>query len=185
MTSGRMFTSNSLELGSTSRMHIITGPNMAGKSTLLRQTALVSLLAQAGCFVPAAYAELGIVDQLFSRIGAKDDLFHDRSTFMVEMLETAEILRRATPRSLVIMDEVGRGTTVKDGLALAYATIHHLVTVNQCRALFATHFNELADMLGYSEGELRLPSPFDTVSFFCTTVDETEVRLMSPKVKIC
>ncbi|KAF9036432.1 hypothetical protein BDZ89DRAFT_1090789 [Hymenopellis radicata] len=172
MTSGRMFTSNSLELGSTSRMHIITGPNMAGKSTLLRQTALVSLLAQAGCFVPAAYAELGIVDQLFARIGAKDDLFHDRSTFMVEMLETAEILRRATPRSLVIMDEVGRGTTVKDGLALAYATIHHLVTVNQCRALFATHFNELADMLGYTESEASLLSPFDTVSFFCTTVDE-------------
>lgn len=101
LEAGRTFTPNSLELSSTSRLHIITGPNMAGKSTFLRQTALIAILAQTGSFVPADSANIGIVDKLFSRVGAKDDLFHDRSTFMVEMLETAEILRRATPRSLV------------------------------------------------------------------------------------
>lgn len=174
MTSGRMFTPNTLNMKESSQLQIITGPNMAGKSTLLRQTALIALLAQAGSFVPADYARIGIVDKLFSRVGAKDDLFHDRSTFMVEMLETSEILRRATPHSLVIMDEVGRGTTIKDGLALAYATIHHLATVNQSRTLFATHFTELSDMLGYSEG-IAAPAPFDSISFFCTDVAEVEV----------
>lgn len=101
LTSGRVFTPNSVALTPSSHFHVITGPNMAGKSTLLRQTALITILAQSGSFVPADAATLGIVDKLFSRVGAKDDLFHDRSTFMVEMLETAEILRRATPRSLV------------------------------------------------------------------------------------
>ncbi|KAK0208543.1 muts domain V-domain-containing protein [Desarmillaria ectypa] len=173
LTSGKVFTPNSLEMDPETRLHIITGPNMAGKSTLLRQTALIAVLAQTGSFVPADSANLGIVDKLFSRVGAKDDLFHNRSTFMVEMLETAEILRRATPRSLVIMDEVGRGTTVNDGLAIAYATVHHLVTQNRCRALFATHFHELSDMLGYSE-QTSLSSTFKSVSFLCTDVDETE-----------
>ncbi|KAK0198643.1 muts domain V-domain-containing protein [Armillaria mellea] len=173
LTSGKVFTPNSLEMNSSTRLHIITGPNMAGKSTLLRQTALIAVLAQTGSFVPADSANLGIVDKLFSRVGAKDDLFHNRSTFMVEMLETAEILRRATPKSLVIMDEVGRGTTVNDGLAIAYATVHHLVTQNQCRALFATHFHELSDMLGYSE-QTSLSSTLESVSFLCTDVDETE-----------
>ncbi|GAW09330.1 dna mismatch repair protein [Lentinula edodes] len=116
----------------------------------------------------------GIVDKLFSRVGAKDDLFHNRSTFMVEMLETAEILRRATPRSLVIMDEVGRGTTVKDGIALAFATIHHLVSVNRCRTLFATHFHELSEMLGYKDGAPSGQGIFENVAFYCTTVDEME-----------
>lgn len=102
MRVGRVFTPNSLTLSPESRVHIITGPNMAGKSTYLRQTALVTILAQTGSFVPADYAAIGIVDKLFSRVGAKDDLFRDRSTFMVEMLETADILKRATPRSLVI-----------------------------------------------------------------------------------
>ncbi|KAG7450307.1 uncharacterized protein BT62DRAFT_991295 [Guyanagaster necrorhizus] len=171
LTTGKVFTPNSLEMNPTTRLHIITGPNMAGKSTLLRQTALIAVLAQTGSFVPADSANLGIVDKLFSRVGAKDDLFHNRSTFMVEMLETAEILRRATPRSLVIMDEVGRGTTVNDGLAIAYATVHHLVTQNRCRALFATHFHELSDMLGYSD---HTSSTFESVSFLCTDVDETE-----------
>jgi DNA mismatch repair ATPase MutS len=157
----------------TSRLHIITGPNMAGKSTLLRQTALIAILAQTGSFVPADSGTLGIVDKLFSRVGAKDDLFHDRSTFMVEMLETAEILHRATPRSLVIMDEVGRGTTVKDGLAIAFATVHHLVSVNQCRALFATHFHEVTDMLGYSTSQVD-QGIFSNVGFYCTDVDETD-----------
>ncbi|KAK0505891.1 muts domain V-domain-containing protein [Armillaria luteobubalina] len=173
LTNGKVFTPNSLEMNSSTRLHIITGPNMAGKSTLLRQTGLIAVLAQTGSFVPADSAHLGIVDKLFSRVGAKDDLFHNRSTFMVEMLETAEILRRATPQSLVIMDEVGRGTTVNDGLAIAYATVHHLVTQNRCRALFATHFHELSDMLGYSE-QTSLSSSFESVSFLCTDVDETE-----------
>jgi DNA mismatch repair ATPase MutS len=101
LSSGRMFTPNTVSLSPDSQLHIITGPNMAGKSTLLRQTALIAILAQSGSFVPADYAELGIVDRLFSRIGAKDDLFRDRSTFMVEMQETADILKKATPRSLV------------------------------------------------------------------------------------
>jgi DNA mismatch repair ATPase MutS len=101
LTAGRVFTPNTVSLGPSSRLHVITGPNMAGKSTLLRQTALIAVLAQVGSFVPADAARLGVVDQLFSRVGAKDDLFRDRSTFMVEMLETAEILRRATSRSLV------------------------------------------------------------------------------------
>ncbi|KAJ7597248.1 muts domain V-domain-containing protein [Mycena floridula] len=173
LTSGRIFTPNSIKMTEKMRLHVITGPNMAGKSTLLRQTALMVILAQAGSFVPADHAIIGIVDKLFSRVGAKDDLFHDRSTFMVEMLESAEILRRATPKSLVIMDEVGRGTTVQDGIAIAFATVNHLASVNQCRALFATHFHELADMLGFS-GDEPCKEPFDAVSFFCTDVDETE-----------
>ncbi|KAK7463796.1 hypothetical protein VKT23_005735 [Stygiomarasmius scandens] len=173
LTSGRVFMANSVNMTSQSRLHVITGPNMAGKSTLLRQTALIAILAQTGSYVPADSASLGIVDKLFSRVGAKDDLFHDRSTFMVEMLETAEILRRATPKSLVIMDEVGRGTTVKDGLAIAFSTIHHLTTVNQCRTLFATHFHELADMLGYTSNG-KAQGVFESVSFYCTDVDETE-----------
>ncbi|KAJ7275302.1 muts domain V-domain-containing protein [Mycena haematopus] len=173
LTNGRVFTPNTLKLTPTSRLHIITGPNMAGKSTLLRQTALISVLAQTGSFVPADSAIIGIVDKLFSRVGSKDDLFHDRSTFMVEMLETAEILQRATPQSLVIMDEVGRGTTVKDGLAIAFATVHHLLAANECRALFATHFHEVTDMLGYST-DAAAQGIFSSVGFFCTDVDETD-----------
>ncbi|KAG6842478.1 hypothetical protein C0991_000004 [Blastosporella zonata] len=171
LAAGRVFTPNSLALTPTTKLHVITGPNMAGKSTFLRQIALITILAQTGSFVPADFAVMGIVDKLFSRVGAKDDLFHDRSTFMVEMLETAEILRRATPKSLVIMDEVGRGTTVTDGLAIAYATLHHLVNINQSRALFATHFHELADMLGYPHQHRGI---FGSVEFFCTDVDETD-----------
>ncbi|KAG5349851.1 hypothetical protein C0989_001614 [Termitomyces sp. Mn162] len=155
---------------------------MAGKSTFLRQTALIAILAQTGSFVPADFAVLGIVDRLFSRVGAKDDLFHDRSTFMVEMLETAEILRRATPKSLVIMDEVGRGTTVTDGLAIAYATLHHLVNTNQCRALYATHFHELSDMLGYPN---QNRNDFGSVEFFCTDVDETDDDHFAYQYRLC
>ncbi|KAI0048387.1 hypothetical protein FA95DRAFT_1678333 [Auriscalpium vulgare] len=172
LSNGRVFTPNTVSFSSDSRLHIITGPNMAGKSTLLRQTALVALLAQAGSYVPADHATIGIVDRLFSRVGAKDDLFRDRSTFMVEMLETAEILHRATPNSLVIMDEVGRGTTVKDGLAIAFATVHHLYATNRSRVLFATHFHELTDMLGCS-ADHKGQGPFEQVGFFCTDVDET------------
>ncbi|KAH0838474.1 muts domain V-domain-containing protein [Lanmaoa asiatica] len=168
LTSGRVFTPNSVALKPHSRLHIITGPNMAGKSTFLRQTALIAILAQTGSFVPAEHAVVGIVDKLFSRVGAKDDIFRDRSTFMVEMVETAEILRRATAKSLVIMDEVGRGTTVKDGLAIAFATVHHLVVHNRCRALFATHFHELADLLAYGEVNHHGNGVFRDVGFFCT-----------------
>ncbi|EIM83372.1 uncharacterized protein STEHIDRAFT_62817 [Stereum hirsutum FP-91666 SS1] len=173
INAGRVFTPNTVSFSPESRLHIITGPNMAGKSTLLRQTALIAILAQTGSFVPAEHAVIGMVDALFSRVGAKDDLFRDKSTFMVEMLETAEILRRATPNSLVIMDEVGRGTTVKDGLAIAFATVHHLYAQNQCRALFATHFHEITDMLGYS-GDQKGEGAFQNVGFYCTDVDEVE-----------
>jgi DNA mismatch repair protein MutS len=122
---------------------LLTGPNMAGKSTFLRQNALIALLAQMGSFVPAAAAHVGLVSQLFSRVGASDDLARGRSTFMVEMVETAAILNQADDRALVILDEIGRGTATWDGLSIAWATLEHLHEVNRCRALFATHYHEL------------------------------------------
>jgi DNA mismatch repair protein MutS len=125
------------------RIWLVTGPNMAGKSTFLRQNALIAILAQMGSYVPARRAHIGIVDRLFSRVGAADDLARGRSTFMVEMVETAAILHQATPRSLVILDEIGRGTATFDGLSIAWATLEHLHERNRCRALFATHFHEL------------------------------------------
>jgi DNA mismatch repair protein MutS len=125
------------------RIWLITGPNMAGKSTFLRQNALIAILAQTGSFVPARVAHIGVVDRLFSRVGAADDLARGRSTFMVEMVETAAILNQAGSRSLVILDEIGRGTATFDGLSIAWATVEHLHDVNKCRALFATHFHEL------------------------------------------
>jgi DNA mismatch repair protein MutS len=129
--------------GAAGRIWIVTGPNMAGKSTFLRQNALIAVLAQMGSFVPARRARIGVVDRLFSRVGAADDLARGRSTFMVEMIETAAILNQAGPRSLVILDEIGRGTATFDGLSIAWATIEHLHAANRCRALFATHFHEL------------------------------------------
>jgi DNA mismatch repair ATPase MutS len=143
---GRKFAPNDCLLGDEERIWLITGPNMAGKSTYLRQNALISILAQTGSFVPAEYAEIGVVDKVFSRVGSADNLYQDQSTFMVEMLETAQILKEATPRSFVIMDEVGRGTTPEDGIAVGYACLHHLYHENQCRTLFATHFHALTDM---------------------------------------
>lgn len=145
---GRTFVSNDLFLGDGAgeRVWLVTGPNMGGKSTFLRQNAVISILAQAGSYVPAAHAEVGLVDRLFSRVGAADDVARAQSTFMVEMAETATILRHATARSLVIVDEVGRGTDPAAGLAVAYACLHHLYHVNRCRTLFATHFHALADM---------------------------------------
>ncbi len=125
------------------RIWLITGPNMAGKSTFLRQNALIAILAQMGSFVPAKSAHIGVVDRLFSRVGAADDLARGRSTFMVEMVETAAILNQAGARSLVILDEIGRGTATFDGLSIAWATVEHLHDVNKCRAMFATHFHEL------------------------------------------
>lgn len=160
---GRQFTANDCFVGDNSEsIYLITGPNMAGKSTYLRQNALITILAQTGSFVPADYAELGLVDQVFSRVGSADNLYQDQSTFMVEMLETAEILKRATPRSFVIMDEIGRGTTPEDGVAVGYACLHHLQNVNQSRALFATHFHSLADMT----------VDFESLGRYCTDVAE-------------
>ncbi|HEX3415104.1 MAG TPA: DNA mismatch repair protein MutS [Stellaceae bacterium] len=125
------------------RIWLVTGPNMAGKSTFLRQNALIAILAQMGSYVPARSARIGIVDRLFSRVGAADDLARGRSTFMVEMVETAAILNQAGPRSFVILDEIGRGTATFDGLSIAWATLEHLHEVNCCRTLFATHYHEL------------------------------------------
>jgi DNA mismatch repair protein MutS len=140
---GTGFVPNDCDLGNERRLWLLTGPNMAGKSTFLRQNALIAVMAQAGSFVPAKVAVIGIVDRLFSRVGAADDLARGRSTFMVEMVETAAILNQATARSLVILDEIGRGTATFDGLSIAWATLEHLHDVNKCRALFATHFHEL------------------------------------------
>lgn len=128
------------------RLTLLTGPNMAGKSTYLRQNALIAILAQMGSFVPAAKAAIGVVDQVFSRVGAADDLARGRSTFMVEMVETAAILNQAGPSSLVILDEIGRGTATFDGLSIAWATVEYLHDVNACRALFATHYHELTSL---------------------------------------
>jgi DNA mismatch repair protein MutS len=125
------------------RLWLVTGPNMAGKSTFLRQNALIAILAQMGSFVPAEAAHIGVVDRLFSRVGAGDDLAAGRSTFMVEMVETAAILNQATPKSLVILDEIGRGTATYDGLAIAWAAAEHLHETNKSRALFATHYHEM------------------------------------------
>jgi len=148
---GKLFAPNDCAL-SGGRIAVVTGPNMAGKSTFLRQNALIALLAQAGSYVPAAKARIGVVDRLFSRVGASDDLARGRSTFMVEMVETAAILNSAGPRALVILDEIGRGTATFDGLSIAWAAIEHLCAVNRSRALFATHFHELTRLAK------RLPS---------------------------
>ncbi|WP_425432922.1 DNA mismatch repair protein MutS [Hartmannibacter diazotrophicus] len=150
-TEGQSFVANDSDIGPSAetgapdggRIWLITGPNMAGKSTFLRQNALIAVLAQMGSFVPAKSAHIGTVDRLFSRVGAADDLARGRSTFMVEMIETAAILNQAGPRALVILDEIGRGTATFDGLSIAWATIEHLHAVNRSRALFATHYHEL------------------------------------------
>lgn len=175
---GRSFVRNDCLVGSGpahGKLWLITGPNMGGKSTFLRQNALITILAQVGCYVPADYAELGLVDAIFSRVGSADNLYRDQSTFMVEMLETAQILRAATPRSFVIMDEIGRGTTPEDGAAVAFASLHHLVTVNKCRSLFATHFHTVADLatasgLCGSDGS----GTGGQVEMYCTDVEEDE-----------
>jgi DNA mismatch repair protein MutS len=138
--------------GAAPAIWLLTGPNMAGKSTFLRQNALIALLAQAGSFVPAARAHLGLVSQLFSRVGASDDLARGRSTFMVEMVETAAILNQADDRALVILDEIGRGTATYDGLSIAWAVMEHLHEVNRCRALFATHYHEMTALAGRLPG---------------------------------
>jgi len=140
------FIGNGCNLESAQRLWLLTGPNMAGKSTFLRQNALIAILAQMGSFVPAVAAHIGIVDKLFSRVGAADDLARGRSTFMVEMVETATILHQASERSLVILDEIGRGTATFDGLSIAWAVVEHLHNAIRCRALFATHYHELTGL---------------------------------------
>ena len=157
---GQPFIANACDLSpaptqKSGQLWLITGPNMAGKSTFLRQNALIALLAQIGSYVPASRARLGIVDRLFSRVGAADDLARGRSTFMVEMVETAVILNQAEERSLVILDEIGRGTATFDGLSIAWAAIEHLHESNRCRTLFATHYHELTAL------SARLPRMFN------------------------
>ncbi|WP_092066033.1 DNA mismatch repair protein MutS [Poseidonocella pacifica] len=149
--SGDPFIANTCELSETP-VWLLTGPNMAGKSTFLRQNALIALLAQMGSFVPARRAHIGIVSQIYSRVGASDDLARGRSTFMVEMVETAAILNQADDRALVILDEIGRGTATYDGLSIAWATLEHLHETNRCRALFATHYHELTALAGKLPG---------------------------------
>jgi len=141
--SEQKYVPNDCDLGPERHLWLVTGPNMAGKSTFLRQNALIAILAQMGSFVPAERAHIGVVDRLFSRVGAADDLARGRSTFMVEMIETAAILNLAGPRALVILDEIGRGTATYDGLSIAWAAVEHLHEVNKCRTLFATHYHEL------------------------------------------
>ncbi len=151
---GDMFIANDCYISATAgaAIWLLTGPNMAGKSTFLRQNALIPLLAQMGSFVPAETAHVGLVSQLFSRVGASDDLARGRSTFMVEMVETAAILNQADDQALVILDEIGRGTATYDGLSIAWATLEHLHATNRCRALFATHYHELTALAGSLEG---------------------------------
>ena len=151
---GEPFVANDCALtdGRTPAIWLLTGPNMAGKSTFLRQNALMAVLAQAGAFVPAARAHIGLVSQLFSRVGAADDLARGRSTFMVEMVETAAILNQADPAALVILDEIGRGTATWDGLSIAWAVLEHLYGANRCRALFATHYHEMTQLAAKLEG---------------------------------
>ncbi len=152
--SGARFVANDCDLSATdgASIWLLTGPNMAGKSTFLRQNAIIALLAQMGSYVPADSAHIGVVSQLFSRVGASDDLARGRSTFMVEMVETAAILNQADDRALVILDEIGRGTATYDGLSIAWATLEHLHQVNLCRALFATHYHELTALSGKLQG---------------------------------
>ncbi len=157
---GQPFIANACDLSpgpaqASGQIWLITGPNMAGKSTFLRQNALIALLAQTGSFVPASRARIGVVDRLFSRVGAADDLARGRSTFMVEMVETAAILNQAGARALVILDEIGRGTATFDGLSIAWAAIEHLHDSNKCRTLFATHYHELTALAA------RLPRLFN------------------------
>jgi DNA mismatch repair protein MutS len=166
--SGTPFVANDCTLGDASRLWLVTGPNMGGKSTFLRQNALIAVLAQAGSHVPADRATLGLVDRLFSRVGASDNLARGRSTFMVEMVETAAILSAATPNSLVILDEVGRGTSTYDGLAIAWAVVEAVHEVNRCRCLFATHYHELT----------RLAETLDSLSLHHVRATEHKGQLV-------
>ncbi|BGP57240.1 hypothetical protein JCM8202v2_004880 [Rhodotorula sphaerocarpa] len=181
LAQNRLFHSNSIMMrhpddrpAAPSQIHVLTGPNMAGKSTFLRQTALITVLAQAGSYVPADSARIGVVDRLFSRVGARDELDRDRSTFMIEMDEATSILESATDRSLVLLDELGRGTSPIDGLAIAYAALEHLAHVNRSRTLFATHYHRLGNLLGIDHEACRGTGEWEAVEFWCTDVEESE-----------
>jgi DNA mismatch repair protein MutS len=143
---GERFVPNDTCLDGAAQLALITGPNMAGKSTYIRQVALLTLLAHTGSFIPAAEARIGLVDRIFTRIGASDDLTRGQSTFMVEMCETANLLHNATPRSLIILDEIGRGTSTFDGLSLAWSIVEHLHNQVGAKTLFATHYHELTEL---------------------------------------
>ena len=152
-TSGETFVSNDAYIDTAdSRVMIITGPNMAGKSTYMRQNALICVMAQIGSYVPAKSAEIPIVDRIFTRIGASDNIIFNQSTFMVEMTEVATILLHATKRSLLILDEVGRGTSTYDGLGIAWAVVEYLAENVKAKTLFATHYHELSELEGVIEG---------------------------------
>jgi DNA mismatch repair protein MutS len=169
------FIANPVELNNQRKMLIITGPNMGGKSTYMRQTALIVLMAHIGCYVPADSAKIGNIDRIFTRIGASDDLASGRSTFMVEMTETAAILNNATAQSLVLMDEIGRGTSTYDGLSLAYATADHLASKIAAKTLFATHYFELTELAEQTPGlvnvHLDAIEHNDTIAFMHTVLD--------------
>ncbi|MDE6103426.1 MAG: DNA mismatch repair protein MutS, partial [Oscillospiraceae bacterium] len=155
MLSDEIFVPNDIYLDTKgSRMSVITGPNMSGKSTYMRQTALITLMAQMGCFVPASYAKISVVDRIFTRVGASDDLTAGQSTFMVEMSEVSDILKFATKNSLVILDEVGRGTSTFDGISIARAVAEHICGSKNlgCKTLFATHYHELIELENLMEG---------------------------------
>lgn len=171
---GKYFVANDCHLnGKFANTWMITGPNMGGKSTFIRQVALISILAQIGSFVPAERAHIGIVDKIFSRVGSADNLYRGRSTFMVEMLETSNILKNATRNSLAILDEVGRGTSSKNGIAIAYATLAHLSEINTCRTLFATHFGaELYHLL-------ELYGKKDMVNYYYSDIDIDNMKQLS------
>ena len=156
------FVANDINLSSTQRVHLITGPNMAGKSTFLRQNALIGILAHIGSFVPAEYAHIGVIDKIFSRVGASDNIASGYSTFMVEMIETAAIINQATDKSFVILDEIGRGTGTYDGLSIAWSVIEQIHNVNKSRAIFATHYHELS----------KLDEYLKHIKCFCMKVEE-------------
>ena len=162
------FVKNNSDLSIDSRIWLITGPNMAGKSTFLRQNALIAIMAQIGCFVPADKAVIGAVDKIFSRIGSGDDLAKGQSTFMVEMLETSSILAQSTEKSLIILDEVGRGTSTYDGVAIAWSILEHIHNIIKCRCLFATHYHELTDMANF------LPA----LKNYTVTIEETNNEIL-------
>lgn len=162
------FTANNCDLSSND-IWVISGPNMGGKSTFLRQNAIIAILAQIGCFVPCRKAHIGLVDKIYSRVGSADDLYNDMSTFMVEMVETSLILNGATDRSLAILDEIGRGTSGKEGVAVAYGTLKHLLQNNKCRSLFATHYAQELKQVADQD----LSEDTHRIHYFQTSIRET------------
>ena len=183
------FIPNDLIVNEKKRLLLITGPNMAGKSTVLRQSALICMLAQMGAFVPAAFAKIGIVDRIFSRVGASDNISQGQSTFMVEMMETARILRQATKKSFVILDEIGRGTSTFDGLALAWAVMEELLkrANGQVRTLFATHYHELTALENKFSGifnmNIAIKEWNNDIVFCVSSFQDLPTRVMESRLR--